>query len=223
MSGPVVWWEALRLTASGAANLASASEARCPVVFILMTMPFRDANRQGDSEMEIILAEDSHVPAIQQIYAHHVLQGTGSFEIVPPDEAEIASRLEKLRAAGLPWFVALSEGQVCGYCYLSFYRPRYAYRFTLEDSLYIAPAFQGKGIGKRLLAHAIHWAESRGFRQMVGNVGDSANVASIALHRAAGFTVTGTLTSVGFKHGRWLDTVLMQPTLGDGDSTLPEN
>ncbi|MCH9297284.1 GNAT family N-acetyltransferase [Pantoea allii] len=173
--------------------------------------------------MKIILAEDSHVPAIHQIYAYHVLQGTGSFEIVPPDEAEIASRLEKLRAAGLPWFVAVSEGQVCGYCYLGFYRPRYAYRFTLEDSLYIDPAFQGKGIGKRLLAHAIDWAETRGFRQMVGNVGDSANAASIALHRAAGFSVIGTLTSVGFKHGRWLDTVLMQRALGAGDGSLPEN
>ncbi|WP_205950991.1 GNAT family N-acetyltransferase [Pantoea stewartii] len=173
--------------------------------------------------MHITLAQDDHIPALQQIYAHHVVHGTGSFELDPPDEAELASRLEKIRAAGLPWFVAIEDGQVCGYCYLGFYRPRPAYRFTLEDSLYIHPAFQGKGVGKRLLAHAIDWAENRGFRQMVGNVGDSANVASIALHRSAGFTVAGTLTSVGYKHGRWLDTVLMQRTLGAGDSILPEN
>ncbi|MFB4340704.1 MULTISPECIES: GNAT family N-acetyltransferase [Pantoea] len=173
--------------------------------------------------MHITLAQDDHIPALQQIYAHHVVHGTGSFELDPPDEAELASRLEKIRAAGLPWFVAIEDGQVCGYCYLGFYRPRPAYRFTLEDSLYIHPAFQGKGVGKRLLAHAIDWAESRGFRQMVGNVGDSANAASIALHRSAGFTVAGTLTSVGYKHGRWLDTVLMQRTLGAGDSIPPEN
>ncbi len=173
--------------------------------------------------MHITLAQDDHIPTLQQIYAHHVVHGTGSFELDPPDEAELASRLEKIRAAGLPWFVVIEDGQVCGYCYLGFYRPRPAYRFTWKIPFTSIRLFRGKVWVNASLAHAIDWAESRGFRQMVGNVGDSANAASIALHRSAGFTVAGTLTSVGYKHGRWLDTVLMQRTLGAGDSIPPEN
>ncbi|MCS3432684.1 GNAT family N-acetyltransferase [Klebsiella sp. BIGb0407] len=171
--------------------------------------------------MEIIEADEQHIATIQQIYAYHVLYGTATFETEPPSEDEIAARLNKLRIAGLPWFVAVDEGQVLGYCYLSFYRERYAYRFTLEDSVYIDANHQGKGIGKRLLSRAIAWAEERGFRQLVSVVGNSENTASLSLHRAAGFSVTGTLNSVGFKHGRWLDTVIMQRTLGTGDATLP--
>ncbi|KML69124.1 GNAT family N-acetyltransferase [Pectobacterium peruviense] len=172
--------------------------------------------------MEITEADERHIPAIQQIYAYHVLHGAATFETEPPDAVEMTIRLKKVLTAGLPWLVAVDEGQVRGYCYLSFYRERFAYRFTLEDSIYIDPTFQGRGIGKRLLSHAVMWAEARGFRQLVAVVGNSENAASLSLHRAAGFSITGTLTSVGFKHGRWLDTVILQRTLGQGDTTLPE-
>lgn len=173
--------------------------------------------------MEITEADERHIPAIQQIYAYHVLHGTATFETEPPDAAEMAARLKKVRSAGLPWFVAIDKGHVQGYCYLSFYRERYAYRFTLEDSVYIDAACQGRGTGNMLLSRAIAWAEARGFRQLVAVVGNSENSASLALHRAAGFSITGTLRSVGFKHGRWLDTVILQRTLGQGDSTLAES
>ncbi|MFV9688016.1 N-acetyltransferase [Pantoea graminicola] len=172
--------------------------------------------------MEITEADERHIPAIQQIYAYHVLHGTATFETEPPDVAEITARMKKLRAAGLPWFVAVEAGSVSGYCYLSRYRERHAYRFTLEDSVYIAPGSQGQGIGKKLLSSAVAWAEAQGFRQLVAVVGNSENTASLALHCAAGFSMTGTLKSVGFKHGRWLDTVILQRTLGQGNATLPE-
>lgn len=173
--------------------------------------------------MEITEADERHITAIQQIYAYHVLHGTATFETEPPDVTEMAARLQKVRSAGLPWFVAVDDGQVRGYCYLSFYRERRAYRFTLEDSVYIDATCQGRGYGKMLLSRAIAWAEARGFRQLVAVVGNSENTASLALHRAAGFSITGTLSSVGFKHGRWLDTVILQRTLGQGDSTLAES
>lgn len=173
--------------------------------------------------MEITEADERHITAIQQIYAYHVLHGTATFETEPPDVPEMAARLKKVRSAGLPWFVAVDDGQVRGYCYLSFYRERRAYRFTLEDSVYIDATCQRRGYGKMLLSLAIAWAEARGFRQLVAVVGNSENTASLALHRAAGFSITGTLSSVGFKHGRWLDTVILQRTLGQGDSTLAES
>lgn len=173
--------------------------------------------------MEITEADERHITAIQQIYAYHVLHGTATFETEPPDVPEMAARLKKVRSAGLPWFVAVDDGQVRGYCYLSFYRERRAYWFTLEDSVYIDATCQGRGYGKMLLSLAIAWAEARGFRQLVAVVGNSENTASLALHRAAGFRITGTLSSVGFKHGRWLDTVILQRTLGQGDSTLAES
>jgi len=171
--------------------------------------------------MEIIEADERHIATIQQIYAVHVLEGCATFETEPPSEDEMSARLNKLRAAGLPWFVAVEEGRVLGYCYLSFYRERYAYRFTLEDSVYIDANHQGKGIGKRLLSRVIDWAEEQGFRQLIAIVGNSENRASLALHQTMGFSLTGTLKSVGFKHGRWLDTVIMQRTLGAGGMTLP--
>ena len=171
--------------------------------------------------MEIIEAEEQHISAMQQIYAWHVVNGSASFETAAPDREEMLARLNKTRSAGLPWFVILEEGIVKGYCYLSHYRTRYAYRYTLEDSIYIDPAFQKRGAGKALLRRAIDWAETHGYRQLIGNVGDSENKASIGLHLAAGFQMKGTLHSVGFKHGRWLDTVFMQLALGDGNQTLP--
>lgn len=171
--------------------------------------------------MKIVNAEKKHIPAIRDIYAHHVIHGTGSFETDPPDTHEMLTRLEKIRSLGLPWVVALQEDKIIGYCYLTRYRERYAYRYTLEDSIYIDPAAQRQGVGKALLRHVIDWAETQGYRQLIAIVGDSNNQGSLKVHQQVGFTEIGTLKDIGFKHGRWLDTVLMQRNLGEGNSTLP--
>lgn len=171
--------------------------------------------------MKIVNVEEKHIPAIRDIYAHHVIHGTGSFETDPPDTHEMLARLEKIHSLGLPWIVALQEDRVIGYCYLTRYRERYAYRYTLEDSIYIDPAAQRQGAGKALLRHVIDWAETHGYRQLIAMVGDSNNQGSLKVHQQVGFTEIGTLKDVGFKHGRWLDTVLLQRTLGEGNSTLP--
>ncbi len=171
--------------------------------------------------MKIVNAEEKHIPAIRDIYAHHVIHGTGSFETAPPDTQEMLARLEKIHSLGLPWVVALQEDKVIGYCYLTRYRERYAYRYTLEDSIYIAPAAQRQGAGNALLRHVIDWAETHGYRQLIAMVGDSNNQGSLKVHQQVGFTEIGTLKDVGFKHGRWLDTVLLQRALGEGNSTLP--
>jgi len=171
--------------------------------------------------MKIVNAREEHISAIRDIYAHHVMQGTGSFETEPPSAEEMLLRLRKITREELPWFVALHNDQVMGYCYLARYRERYAYRFTLEDSIYISPMFQKQGVGKALLHQAIAWAEAHGFRQLIAIVGDSQNQGSRALHRQAGFREVGTLQNIGFKHGRWLDTVLLQRELGEGAGTPP--
>lgn len=171
--------------------------------------------------MKIVNAEEKHIPAIRDIYAHHVIHGTGSFETTPPDTHEMLARLEKIHSLGLPWVVALQEDKVIGYCYLTRYRDRYAYRYTLEDSIYIDPAAQRQGAGSALLRHVIDWAETHGYRQLIAMVGDSNNQGSLKVHQQVGFTEIGTLKNVGFKHGRWLDTVLLQRALGEGNSTLP--
>ncbi|KAB8313725.1 N-acetyltransferase family protein [Erwinia endophytica] len=172
--------------------------------------------------MEITSAIPEHLVAIQQIYAWHVNNGIASFETVPPDHEEMAARLTKVIASGGIWLVALRDTQVAGYCYLAPYRPRYAYRYTLEDSVYVHPDFSGQGIGKALLQHAIRLAEMRGFRQLIAVIGNSENHASLGLHRSLGFELTGVMKSVGFKHGRWVDTVIMQRALGAGSTTFPE-
>jgi phosphinothricin acetyltransferase len=164
---------------------------------------------------------DSDADAIAAIYAHHVRTGLSSFELVPPSTAEIARRRADVLARGLPYFVAEIEGTVVGYAYASPYRVRPAYRFTVEDSIYIHADFTRRGIGRLLLAALIAACEERGCRQMVAIVGDSGNAPSIGLHQAFGFQHAGTLRSVGFKFGRWVDTVLMQRPLGPADSTLP--
>jgi phosphinothricin acetyltransferase len=166
-------------------------------------------------------ASPKDISAITRIYADAVAHGTASFEIEPPDQAEMARRREKLRASGYPYLVAELAGTVAGYAYAGPYRDRPAYRWSVEDSVYIAPEFHRRGFGKLLLMRLIVEAEQRGFRQMIAVIGDSAQTASIALHRAAGFTLNGTLRSVGFKHGRWLDTPLMQRRLGLGDRDPP--
>jgi L-amino acid N-acyltransferase YncA len=160
------------------------------------------------------------IPAIAGIYGHAVMHGTGSFEIAPPDAAEMERRLQLLLNQGYPCFVAETD-HVLGYGYAGPYRPRPAYRWTVEDSIYVAPDAQRRGIGRALLAQLIEQSERRGLRQMIAMIGDSQNVASIELHRALGFRHVGTFTSVGFKHARWLDVVLMQRPIGRGDGAPP--
>jgi L-amino acid N-acyltransferase YncA len=162
------------------------------------------------------------MPIITEIYGGAVREGTASFELYPPDLAEMVARREALLADNFPYLVAEHEGHVVGYCYAGHYRPRPAYRYTVEDSIYISPRMHGRGVGRMLLARLIAECEVRGFRQMVAIIGDSANLGSIKLHKALGFAQIGTLKDVGFKHGRWLDQVNMQRALGDGAKSKPE-
>jgi L-amino acid N-acyltransferase YncA len=161
------------------------------------------------------------IAAITRIYAHAVRHGTASFELEPPQEAEMARRQNALLAGGFPYLTAENDGEVLGYAYAGPYRARPAYRFTIEDSVYIAPAAQRRGLGRALLQALIVESEARGYRQMIAIIGDSAQHASIALHAALGFQLIGTFQAVGFKFGRWLDTVLMQRPLGRGAETDP--
>jgi L-amino acid N-acyltransferase YncA len=161
------------------------------------------------------------VPAITRIYAQAVLHGTASFEIEPPDEGEIARRQRALIDHGYPYLAAETEQGVVGYAYAGPYRTRPAYRWSVEDSVYIAPEAHRRGVGRALLARLIEEAKQRGFRQMIAVIGDSNQTPSIALHRALGFALVGTFVAVGFKHGRWLDSVLMQRALGPGDAEPP--
>ena len=171
--------------------------------------------------MQIRPATPADIPAITRIYADAVMHGTASFELEPPDEAVMARRMAALTEGGLPYLIAEQEGDVTGYAYAGLYRERPAYRFTVEDSVYVAPDRQGHGIGRALLTALIDQAEARGYRQMIAVIGDSEQTASIALHAAVGFYVVGTFPCVGFKFGRWLDTVLMQRPLGPGSTTKP--
>ena len=161
------------------------------------------------------------LPAITAIYAHAVLHGTGTFELEAPDEAEMSKRREAVLGNGLPWLVAEREGQVLGYAYANFFRPRRAYRFCLEDSIYLHEAARGQGVGKLLLVELMAQCEARGARQMLAVIGDSANAGSIGVHRACGFEHTGVFKASGWKFGRWLDVVLMQRELGEGGATAP--
>jgi L-amino acid N-acyltransferase YncA len=160
--------------------------------------------------------------AITAIYGWNVRHGTGTFEIEPPDEAELARRRDDVLAKGLPFLVVEDDGCIVGYAYANRFRPRPAYRFALEDSVYVAGDAAGRGFGRLLLTELLARCEAAGARQMLAVIGDSANAASIGVHRALGFTPVGTLRGVGWKFGRWLDVVLMQRSLGVGDTTLPE-
>jgi phosphinothricin acetyltransferase len=166
-------------------------------------------------------ARQADIPAIARIYAHAVMHGTASFEYEPPNEAEMARRMQLVTEKGLPYFAAELDGSLAGYAYAGLYHARPGYRFTLEDSIYIAPDRHRRGIGRALLAALIEAAEARGYRQMIAIIGDSEHAASIALHAALGFAYIGTLPNVGFKFGRWLDSVLMQRPLGKGSMTNP--
>ncbi len=161
------------------------------------------------------------IGAITRIYADAVRNGTASFEVEPPDEAEMLRRQIALLNNDYPYFTAEIESVVAGYAYAGPYRARPAYKWSVEDSVYVAPNMHRKGIGALLLRALVAASAQRGYRQMIAVIGDSAQIGSIALHERAGFRHIGTLRSVGFKHGKWLDTVLMQRALGEGDTTTP--
>jgi phosphinothricin acetyltransferase len=170
-------------------------------------------------------ARSADAAAIAALYGHHVRTGRASFELTAPDAAELARRIAAVQEAGLPYLVAeleTPEGAVlAGFAYAGPYRPRPAYRFTVEDSVYVDPACQGRGIGRSLLSAVIDAATAAGRRQMIAVIGDSANHGSIGLHRALGFAQVGCLTGVGWKHETWLDTVFMQRALGIGADSPP--
>jgi len=171
--------------------------------------------------MELRAATPADIAAIQAIYAHHVRHGLASFEIEPPSLAEMLHRFESIAGPGYPYLVATDGRTVLGYAYAAAYRARPGYRYTVEDSVYVAPSAVGRGIGRQLLTRLVAECERLGYRQMLAVIGDSANAASIELHRACGFNHSGALLSVGFKFGRWVDSVVMQRPLGPGDRTLP--
>lgn len=168
-------------------------------------------------------AVPADIPAIAEIYAHAVVNGTASWELEPPGEAELQRRMEALLAGGYPYLAAERGGALLGYAYAGAYRPRAAYRATVEDSIYIAPQAQGTGVGRFLLDALMTECTARGFRQMIAVIGDGtgASIGSRRLHERAGFRMIGVAEKVGFKHGRWLDQLLMQKELGEGDRSPP--
>jgi L-amino acid N-acyltransferase YncA len=173
------------------------------------------------SSPEIRSAAEADLPFITEIYKHAVLHGTATFELVPPDLAEMMRRFRALVDGGFPYLAATLDGAVVGYAYAGAYRPRPAYRFTVENSIYLDPAIHRRGIGMTLMRRLIEECEARGYRQMIAVIGDSANAGSIGLHQACGFQMIGTHPNVGVKFGRWLDTVMMQLALGEGAATIP--
>ena len=164
---------------------------------------------------------EADLPAITAIYQQAVREGTATFELEPPDLAEMTRRYRALIDGSYPYFVAILEDRVAGYAYAGAYRPRPAYRFTVENSIYLDPSFHRRGVGSKLLERLIVECEARGFRQMIALIGDSANAGSIGVHTRAGFKMIGTHPNVGLKFGRWLDTVMMQRDLGEGATTVP--
>lgn len=175
------------------------------------------------SSLEIRPTTAADLPSITEIYEHAVRFGTATFELIPPDLPEMTRRFRALMDGGFPYLVAALDGSVAGYAYASPYRPRPAYRFTVENSVYLRPAVHRRGIGLQLLQRLIDECEPRGYRQMIAVIGDSANAGSIGVHRKCGFEMIGTHPNVGFKFGRWLDTVMMQRALGEGALTLPQD
>ena len=175
------------------------------------------------SDLTIRPARVADIPVITRIYAHAVEHGTASFELTAPDEAEMARRMQALLDGKFPYFVAELDGAVVGYAYASLYRTRPAYRFTVENSVYVAPEIHRRGIGKALLIELIEACTALGFRQMIAVIGDSNQAASIGVHRACGFQPAGNLRNIGFKFGRWLDTPLMQLSLGPGGTKEPQD
>jgi L-amino acid N-acyltransferase YncA len=175
------------------------------------------------SQLEIRAAAVADLPSITDIYAHEVRFGTATFELIPPDLAEMTRRFHALVEGGFPYLVAVLDGHVIGYAYASAFRPRPAYRFTVENSVYLRPAIHRRGIGQQLLQRLIGECSALGFRQMIAVIGDSANAASVGVHSRCGFKMIGTHPNVGLKFGRWLDTVMMQLPLGEGAASVPAN
>ncbi|AMN38952.1 GNAT family N-acetyltransferase [Rhodoplanes sp. Z2-YC6860] len=173
------------------------------------------------TDVTIRPATPADIPSITRIYAHAVQNGTATFELEPPDEAEMTRRMTALLDGDFPYLAAEIGGSFAGYAYAGLYRPRPAYRFTVEDSIYIDPTARRRGVGRALLKRLIEECERTGFRQMIAVIGDSAQTPSIEVHRALGFRHVGNVENVGFKFGRWLDTVLMQRDLGPGATTKP--
>ena len=171
--------------------------------------------------LDIRPAATADLPFITAIYDHAVRYGTATFELIPPNLAEMTRRFRELASGGYPYLVAVLDGHVVGYAYAGAYRPRPAYRFTVENSIYLQPQVQRQGIGLKLLQHLLAESETRGYRQMIAVIGDSANAGSIGVHARSGFAMIGTHPNVGFKFGRWLDIVMMQRSLGEGAATLP--
>ena len=171
--------------------------------------------------MRIRPAAATDLPAIQSIYARHVHKGMASFEEEAPPLEEMRRRFEDVGRHGLPYLVAEEKAEVVGYGYCTLYRTRSAYRYTLEDSIYVMNGMQGKGIGKAVLGELIALCEALNYRQIIAVIGDSANAASIAVHASLGFVRAGSLRSTGYKFGRWVDTVIMQRPLGSGDGSKP--
>jgi phosphinothricin acetyltransferase len=165
---------------------------------------------------------DADIPAITRIYAHHVMHGTGTFETSAPSEDEMRTRRADVLGKNLPWLVIEQAGHVMGYAYGNWFKPRPAYRFSVEDSIYLAANAAGKGLGKQLLAELLAQLERRGIRKVMAVIGDSGNAGSIGVHRSLGFTQVGVVASCGWKFGRWLDIVMMEKPLGAGDTTPPE-
>jgi phosphinothricin acetyltransferase len=176
---------------------------------------------QRDCRPNVRASRLEDMPSITEIYAHHVVHGLASFELSPPDVGEMLRRRADVLARGLPHLVAEAGGQIAGYAYAAPYRERPAYRFVLEDSIYIHPDYIGRGLGRALLHVLIEACARAGYRQLIAVIGDSGNAASIGLHAACGFVRTGLFPSVGFKFGRWVDSVLMQRALGEGDRSVP--
>lgn len=168
-------------------------------------------------------SRDDDIDAIARIYSHHVLHGTGTFETTPPSAADMAARRADVLVKGLPWLVLEDGGAVLGFAYGNWFKPRPAYRFSAEDSIYMAPEAAGKGLGRALLAELLAALERAGVRRVMAVIGDSANAGSIGVHRALGFEPAGVIPACGWKFDRWLDIVLMQKPLGAGDSTPPKD
>ena len=173
------------------------------------------------SSPEIRPATEADLVSVTAIYEHAVRYGTATFELTPPDLAEMTRRYRALMEGGFPYLVASLDGGVAGYAYAGAYRPRPAYRFTVENSVYLDAAIHRRGIGMKLMQRLIGESERRGYRQMIAVIGDSANAGSIGLHTACGFQMIGTHPNVGLKFGRWLDTVMMQLPLGEAAATIP--
>lgn len=187
-----------------------------------MTSPVPPISAEKGRILTVRNAVEADMAAIHAIYAEAVLHGLASFEETPPTLVEMLSRRSAVLDLGLPYLAAERDGAVVGYAYATGYRPRPAYRHTVEDSVYVADGMRGRGVGRALLQALIEGCEAGPWRQMVAVIGDSGNGGSIALHESLGFRMVGTLESVGFKLGRWVDTVLMQRPLGAGSETLPD-